>query len=1215
MDSRPMRIWYFVFLLTLPVTLSAQLAVELAQSHRIRTEHGEVVYEIAPDELALPDASGMERIVPQVAVVGAQAARTRAVRLVGDLVVYAQGEPRSEASRRIVRKQLAVRMLPGVDVQTVAEKAGLRVVGTHPAVPEFWMLEAADSGAALLAAEHLQGQAEVLSVQPQLARQQKRRLIPNDPLFAQQWHLRNTAAAGRDVNIIQVWDSYRGAGIRIGIVDDGLQTSHPDLSPNTDTVNDYDWNDGTPNDPNPVLSVDFHGTSCAGVAAARGGNSLGVSGAAPEATLVGLRLIGASTTDAQEAEAMAYRNDIIQIKSNSWGPNDDARRLEGPGTLTKAALAAAAATGRDGKGSIILWAGGNGGDVGDNSNYDGYANNIHTIAVAALGSDGQRAYYSEPGANLIVTAPSSGASLGIVTTDLTGANGYNTGNVAGELSDTNYTNDFGGTSSSTPLVAGCVALVLQANPNLGWRDVQEILIRSATKVHASDGDWITNAAGIPFNHNYGAGLVNTQAAVNLAASWTNLAAATSVSSTQGSLSVPIPDNNVTGITRTFDLSATNLRVEQVTLTVSISHNSRGHLAMTLTSPSGTASRLSERRSDTGDNYSSWTFSTVRNWGENSQGTWTLRVSDLTSGTTGTLTAATLTVHGTEAGPVNQPPVITSAALLQSGQVFADEILALGSVTANDPEGEPVTLTRQWQSSTNNVTFADIPSATGASLTLTEALSGSLVRCRVTPSAGGQTGAAFFTDTVSVNRRPIRVARAGADYSYDSDLFLTSGATSFSRELIIQEFSQGAQSGANREWCELLILKTTDLRGYRLADRSGTYTTFADVALWSAVAPGTTVVIFKSTERDALLPATDDLDADDRVLVIGHSNTAAFTPGTWGGLSNSGAEALIIRNAGGQIVDAVSFNNDNVYDAKLGAVGSTRAAYYTGDTETGVDDVAQWTVGNASAATPGAGNGGSNTTFVTALRSGAFNVQPLFRFASSSDLVPGLTLDPVTGLLSGQPTAAGLYTVILERHEGGTVVSQTFPLLVANAAGEAIIPAGRSWSPDRPATFLGGLQVLGVLDTAGQMLSIQGTLRVTGVLTNDSGIIEYLHRSGLLPPGQHRLIPEPANDSADPDGDSLPNLLEYLLGTDPSAITSTPMQISMSSGHLRLSYSQPTGVSGVTAWVEVSGGLTGWQSGTGHTELLSDTTVSGIRTRTYQDAITAQRRFIRMKAVR
>ncbi|MDH4453922.1 MAG: S8 family serine peptidase [Verrucomicrobiota bacterium] len=1213
------RLHSFVALCLFPMALLAQPAVTLPEVHRIATEHGERVYEVAKDELAVDDASGQQQVQKQVAVATAQAARLRAVTLQGDLVVYEQGQPRGDASRRIVRKQLAVRLRPGVDTQALAVAMGLRVLGAHPSAPGYVMFEAADSGAALLAVEGLRNRPEVTAVEPQLARQQRKRFIPNDTLFTQQWHLRNTGQsgglAGADVNVTSVWDNYKGAGLSIGVIDDGLQTGHPDLSANVDTVNDRDWNDGTPDDPNPLLSADFHGTSCAGVAAGRGNNNLGISGAAPEATLVGLRLIGAATTDSQEAEAMGWRNDIIQVKTNSWGPVDDARTLEGPGTLTLAALQTAATSGRGGKGTIILWAGGNGGDVGDDSNYDGYANSIYTIAVAALGNTGTQAYYSEPGANLVVTAPSNGGTLGIVTTDLVGASGYNTGSVAGELLDTNYTNDFGGTSSATPLAAGCVALLLQANPNLGWRDVQEILIRSASKVNAADTDWADNAAGIHFNHKYGAGLINTQAAVTLASSWTNLVAQTSTSSSQTGLSVAIPDNNATGITRSFDLSASNLRVEQVTLTLSATHTSRGHLAVTLTSPSGMVSRLAERHVDTGDHYNAWTFSSVRCWGENSQGTWTLRVSDVTGGTTGTLTAASLTVHGTVAGPVNQPPVVSAATLMQSATVFTDQTLTLGTVSASDPESDAITLAYQWQRSTDNSAFTDIASATGASLALNDTHSGGLIRCRITPSANTQTGAAFLTDAVTVNRRPARIAQVGTSYSYDSDLFLVSNATSFSRDLIINEFSQGAQSGANREWCELLVLKTTDLRGYTLADRSGTYTTFANVALWSAVAPGTTIVIFKATERDATLPSVDDLDPADRVLVIGHSNASAFTGGTWGGLGNSGAEALIIRNISAQIVDAVSFNNDNVYDAKLASVGSTKAAFYTGDTETGVDTPAQWTIGNASAATPGAGNGGINTTFVTNLRSGAFSVQPQFRLAATSASVPGLSLDATTGLLAGIPTTAGVYPIIIERFVGSVVVSQSFTLLITTNAAASTIAAGQTWIPDSSTTVPGDLQVLGNLDTNGHAVTVNGTLSISGTITNNTGILAYLHRSGPLPPGQIRLIANPTNDIADPDGDGTPNLLEYLLGTDPSASDSTPVQVTAPGQQLQLQYRLPIGIAGVTPTVEVTNDLTQWQTGPGHTEIVSDSSSSGFRTLIIRDAVPGPQRFIRLRVTR
>ncbi|MFM9159887.1 MAG: S8 family serine peptidase, partial [Dolichospermum sp.] len=130
-------------------------------------------------------------------------------------------------------------------------------------------------------------------------------------------------------------------------------------------------------------------------------------------------------------------------------------------------------------------AGGNGRGSLDNSNYDGYANSRYVIAVAAHrnNSNGVFSGYSEPGANLLVTAPSNGGTLGVVTTDLMGADGYN------GLTDQNYTNAFGGTSSATPLVSGVIALMLQANPNLTWRDVQHILVRSAEKNDPTNTDW------------------------------------------------------------------------------------------------------------------------------------------------------------------------------------------------------------------------------------------------------------------------------------------------------------------------------------------------------------------------------------------------------------------------------------------------------------------------------------------------------------------------------------------------------------------------------------------------------------------------------------------------------------------------------------------------------------------------------------------------------
>jgi len=644
---------------------------------------------LALDEACLRDGDGKESITRFVPPATQESLPARLAQLSASggvfPVAYLVGEERSVSSRRIITPDLRVQLNPA-DVEKIASQNRLKIKDRPSYAPGWVILSAADAFAALDAMVNLRAIREVASADVLLAVQQSLRVAPNDPLIAQQWHLKDSSpnSLRTNVNIENAWNypaatGSRGTGVRIGIVDDGLQTNHPDLSPNADTTNDKDWN-GNDNDPSPGTGDD-HGTACAGNAAARGNNSIGVSGTAPLATLVGMRLIAAAATDAQEAEAMAYLPDLVQIKSNSWGPNDTGTILEGPAPLTQTALRSAATTGRGGKGSIIVWAGGNGGDVGDNSNYDGYANSIHTIAIGATDSAGNRAFYSEPGSNLIVCAPSSG-SLGITTTDRTGSLGYNT---ASSASGGDYTADFGGTSSATPTAAGIIALMLEKNANLGWRDVQEILIKSAFKVKPTDTGWVTNGAGISFNHDFGAGLIDATAAVNLASTWVNLAAQTSAVSTQTSIGATIPNNSAAGATRTFNLSSTNIRVEQVTLKLSATHTARGNLEITLTSPSGMASKLATVHGDSGDNYSNWTFSSVRNWGELSTGTWTLKVADLSSTANsngGTLTAAELTLFGTPGNPVNPSPIVQ---IIQptNNQVFSPGALVTIDVTATD----------------------------------------------------------------------------------------------------------------------------------------------------------------------------------------------------------------------------------------------------------------------------------------------------------------------------------------------------------------------------------------------------------------------------------------------------------------------------------------------------------------------------------------------------
>lgn len=662
---RPLGVTFLALNLFTGLLLFSRLSPARAQdapSYRILDGGEERTFVLATDEVSI--AKKDQRELRKVAATSMpdllQRAKTERTREKiaspasdVELVAYEEGRARDDHSRRYLTRKLLVEFPAGSDARKLAEALGLPVESVPSYAPHRAIVTVESSEAALQAMTTLRAQPSVSRVDVLLARKRQKKAVPNDPLFAQQWHLRNTTQGGGslwiDVNAVPVWDSFRGSGITIGIVDDGVQYTHPDLSLNYNANIDVDYN-GADSDAAPGnLAEDTHGTACAGIAGAQGNNGVGVAGVAWEATITGLRLIAAENTDADEGAAFSHQAGAIHIKSNSWGPPDTGYTTEAPGSLAADALLNAVTTGRSNLGTVFIFAAGNGLDVGDNSNYDGYANSPYVTAVSAVTDDGFQAWYSEPGANIAVCAPSSGGrkQQGTVTTDLVGSSGYNTGSTSGELFDTAYTNDFGGTSSACPAVAGVCALMLQANPNLGWRDVKEILIRTARRNHRADPDWITNGAGISFNHKYGAGIVDAEAAVTLAQNWINLGTLTSVSVPTGTVNTAIADAPAGGIVRTINVPTANLRVETVQLTVNITHAFRGDLEIVLTSPSGTSSVLAWPHEDGVDNFN-WTFSTVRNWGENAAGNWTLAITDRVSGDTGMLVSATLKVLGSVA---------------------------------------------------------------------------------------------------------------------------------------------------------------------------------------------------------------------------------------------------------------------------------------------------------------------------------------------------------------------------------------------------------------------------------------------------------------------------------------------------------------------------------------------------------------------------------------
>ncbi|HOW53505.1 MAG TPA: autotransporter domain-containing protein [Syntrophorhabdaceae bacterium] len=553
------------------------------------------------------------------------------------------------------------------------------------------------------------------------------------PYFPGQWHLVNQAPSsisfrsvqsgtttlmvnsGIDAGLLGAWSlGYTGKGVVIGIVDDGVDGGNYDIAPNyrADLSRNFSDNASIANSPQgPQKIGDNHGTSVAGVAAARGGNGIGGTGAAPYAQIAGLRLNETATagdpvsSEQNVLDAYYWKSGVnpttgtiegvseIQVKNHSYSSEVP---FAGQSAAVTLALKRTAANG-----VIHVFAAGNErGTKTEDANRDADHDNSSVITVAALGSDGKYTNYSNFGSSIFVTAPSNRSDytgFGITTTDRTGAglgyNAYSATNTSGDrddlFPDTSYASGFGGTSSSTPLVSGIMALGKEANPEMEIRMAKHALVKTSTVVDASDtsdssfGGWRKNGAGNRFNPNYGFGNINAGAFVQKVHNVAYVTEQTSVTKS-AAFSLAIPDDDPAGVSQTFNLTAAeaNQHLEGVEVGLTLTHAKAGDLTATITSPSTMASKIlystshldPAQQDTTSFTNKSWTFLTNAFWGENGTGTWTLNVADIDAGNTGTWLGYNVTFL------MGEMVMLTPGTMIQGVDINALSLTVMNSAT-------------------------------------------------------------------------------------------------------------------------------------------------------------------------------------------------------------------------------------------------------------------------------------------------------------------------------------------------------------------------------------------------------------------------------------------------------------------------------------------------------------------------------------------------------
>ncbi|XP_054263948.1 neuroendocrine convertase 1-like isoform X1 [Macrosteles quadrilineatus] len=449
----------------------------------------------------------------------------------------------------------------------------------------------------------------------------------DDPLWKKQWYgLRSPldkSGIGLGMSLMEVYKmNITGEGVRIAVVDDGVDVTHPDLQQNYDAEYSYDLNhNGSDVTPGYKYGIRYyHGTRCAGILSMAANNRECGVGVAYNAKLAAIKMLEQPGVDVVEGQALRYKCEGIDVFSNSWGPGDSGTIMENMGTLSGKAIQRCLQIGRNGKGSIYLFPAGNGKVRGDNCGADAYSNSLYLMTIASATRSGGTTHYSERCSAIFATTYSSGGEdgEGVVTTD----------------PDNTCHNRFGSTSASVPMAAGIVALALQANPNLTYRDVKHLIVMSSevAPLANNQGSWRRNAAGFWVSMDFGFGLMNAKRMVDLAKTWTTVP-----ENRNCSVSLyfreAITINKGQLLEAIFDTSACSgtskevVYLEQLQVVPFIQYGCRGAISIQLTSPTGTTSTLLETRKNdiSFKGLIGWPLKSVHFWGERPSGVWMLRI--------------------------------------------------------------------------------------------------------------------------------------------------------------------------------------------------------------------------------------------------------------------------------------------------------------------------------------------------------------------------------------------------------------------------------------------------------------------------------------------------------------------------------------------------------------------------------------------------------------